>query len=99
MFTIRCCTSNLPILLAVIMWVSTPHSVRADDWPNWSGVNHDGMSRETGFADAWPEGGLPIEWSCEIGIGFSSMSVVGHRLFAMGHESGVETVLSGQQKR
>lgn len=92
MFTIQRSTSFLPILLAMIISVSTPHGVRADDWPNWSGVNHDGMSRETGFADAWPDGGLPIEWSREIGIGFSSMSVVGHRLFAMGHESGVESV-------
>jgi outer membrane protein assembly factor BamB len=92
MFTIQRSTSFLPILLAMIMSVSTPHGVRADDWPNWSGVNHDGMSRETGFADAWPDGGVPIDWSRDIGIGFSSMSVVGHRLFAMGHESGVESV-------
>ena len=92
MFTIRRCTPFLPILLAITIWDSDPQCLRADDWPNWSGVNHDGISREAGFADAWPDGGLPIEWSREIGIGFSSMSVVGHRLFAMGHESEVETV-------
>jgi len=80
------------ILLAVLLWMSLSSAVQADDWPNWNGSNHDGISRETGFADAWPQDGLPIEWTREIGTGFSSISVAGERLFAMGHKDGVETV-------
>ena len=79
-------------LLPLSLWISILSSAQSDDWPNWSGSNHDGISRETGFADAWPKDGLPIEWTREIGTGFSSMSVAGDRLFAMGHKDGVETV-------
>lgn len=79
-------------LLPMLLWMSIPCAVRADDWPNWNGSNHDGISQETGFADAWPEDGLPIEWTREIGTGFSSMSVVGERLFAIGQKDGAETV-------
>ncbi len=80
------------ILLAVSLWLSVSSVVQADDWPNWSGAHYDGISRESGFADAWPEDGLPLEWTREIGTGFSSMSVSGERLFAMGHQEGTETV-------
>lgn len=79
-------------LLAMLVWMTSLCAVQADDWPNWNGSNHDGISRETGFADAWPKDGLPIEWTLEIGTGFSSMSVAGERLFAMGHKDGEETV-------
>ncbi len=80
------------IPLAVLLWTSLPFGAPADDWPNWSGPQHDGISRETGFADVWPTDGLPIEWTREIGTGFSSMSVAGDRLFAMGHTDGAEIV-------
>jgi outer membrane protein assembly factor BamB len=79
-------------LLAIAIWHALGAASRADEWPNWNGTFHDGISRETGFSDTWPEAGLPVEWTHQIGIGFSSMSVVGDRLFAMGHKDGEETV-------
>ena len=79
-------------VLATVLVFLTHVVCSADDWPNWSGAFHDGISREMGFAESWPEGGLPVEWTREIGTGFSSMSVVGDRLFAMGHQHGEETV-------
>ena len=63
-----------------------------DDWPNWSGPAFNGISQETGFAATWPKDGLTPEWTREIGTGFSSMSVVGDRLLAMGHAEETETV-------
>jgi len=80
------------IVLPLALWISILFAAQADDWPNWSGAYHDGISRETGFAELWPKEGLPIEWTREIGTGFSSVSVTGERLFAMGHKDGVETV-------
>ena len=80
------------IVLPLALWFSCLFAIQADDWPNWSGAYHDGISRETDFSDTWPKEGLPIEWTREIGTGFSSMSVAGQRLFAMGHEDGAETV-------
>jgi outer membrane protein assembly factor BamB len=80
------------VLLAISIWLPTGAVSIADDWPNWNGSFLDGVSRETGFSDTWPEAGLPAEWTHQIGIGFSSMSVVADRLFAMGHKDGNETV-------
>lgn len=80
-------------LVAMLFMVASSHlRSAADDWPNWAGLLRDGISQETGFADSWPEDGLPIDWTREIGTGFSSMSVVGDRLFAMGHKDGMEIV-------
>ena len=62
------------------------------DWPNWMGPRRDGVSNETGWSDRWPKDGLDVEWTREIGIGFSSVSISQGRLYTMGHSSGKETV-------
>lgn len=64
----------------------------SDDWPNWNGPSHNGLSMETGFASTWPKDGLAPEWTREIGTGFSSTSIVGDRLLSMGHADETETV-------
>jgi len=61
-------------------------------WPNWMGPRHDGVSLESGWSTDWPQDGLPVVWSREIGIGFSSVSIAGGRLFSMGHIDGDEFV-------
>ena len=61
-------------------------------WPNWMGPNHDGVSKEKGLAVKWPSDGLKQVWTKEIGIGFSSVSIVDGRLFTMGHVEGKEYV-------
>ena len=77
-------------LLSMSFWMFILPTVQADDWPNWNGAHHDGISRETGFSDAWSKDGLPVKWTREIGAGFSSMSVVSERLLTMGHHSETE---------
>ncbi len=61
-------------------------------WPNWMGINHDGVSTDAGWSTRWPDSGLPEVWEREIGIGFSSVAIQDGRLFTMGHVDGVETV-------
>ena len=64
----------------------------SSSWPNWMGANHDGISGEAGWSTEWPEDGLEVLWRRQIGIGFSSVSIAGGRLFTMGHRDGDETV-------
>ncbi len=53
---------------------------QAEDWPNWRGPRHDGISRE-----AVPKADFSkIAWRAKIGVGFSSMAVADGRVFAMG---------------
>ena len=65
---------------------------KKSSWPNWMGPKHDGISVEKSWSTDWPAGGLPIEWSRPIGIGFSSVSIKADRLFTMGHVNGEEFV-------
>lgn len=64
----------------------------ANSWPNWMGPERNGISHETGWSSAWPDDDLPVAWSAEIGIGFSSISIDRGRLFTMGHIDGEEFV-------
>jgi outer membrane protein assembly factor BamB len=57
----------------------------ADDWPQWRGVNRNGISAETGLMAEWPEGGPSLVWRVDgLGAGYSSVSVVGGRIFTLG---------------
>ena len=58
---------------------------RADDWPNWRGPNHDGVSKEKGWSSKWPEAGPKVLWEASIGAGFASMAVSDGRVYAMGN--------------
>ena len=75
-------------VLSVILLSTFPFLLLADDWPGFLGPDRTGVSKETLPAKPAPE----VIWKREIGIGFSSISVVGDRAYAMGHQDGKETV-------
>jgi len=61
--------------------------VNADDWPQWRGQNIDGISKETGWSTQ------PTKtWEKSLGVGCSSVSVVGDRVFTMGYNNGQDVV-------
>ena len=77
-------------LLPVTILLATT-SLHAADWPQWRGPNRDGISTETG----WNLGtGSPkILWKGNVGIGCSSFSVVGDRVFTMGNQGDTAAVV------
>lgn len=75
-----------------ITFASAAEPVTAKSWPNWMGPQRDGISHETGWKSTWPEPGLNVAWTADIGIGFSSISIDNNRLFTMGHVVGQEVV-------
>ena len=48
----------------------------SQDWPQFRGVNRDGVSAETGLLKQWPEKGPKEVWRKPLGAGYSSISVV-----------------------
>jgi len=70
---------------------SVPTSIK-HEWPHWMGPDHDGISKESGWSKDWPANGLEAAWTRELGIGFSSFSIVDGRAYSMGHEDDRETV-------
>ena len=66
-------------LVILLIFAVTP--VRGDDWPQYRGINRDGISAETGWLQIWP----PIEmWRQTVGLGFSSPSISEGRVYTMG---------------
>jgi len=80
--------------------IGASFSVRAQspapaDWPQWRGVNRDGISRETGLLKEWPRSGPPVVWSAaNVGEGYGSVSVRGDRVFVQGLENQRSVVTS-----
>jgi outer membrane protein assembly factor BamB len=66
-------------ILAVVATVAT-----ADDWFTWRGPNANGISNETGLNPKKAS----VAWKKELGVGYSSVSVKGGRLYTMGHKPG-----------
>ncbi len=58
--------------------------VAADDWPFFRGPNSSGVSVESGWTTRWPDSGPRIAWRKNVGVGVSSVVVVGGRVIAMG---------------
>jgi outer membrane protein assembly factor BamB len=58
-------------------------NVPADDWPRWMGPKMDGIWRETGIVEWFPEAGPPIGWRHELGSGYAGPAVAGGRVFVM----------------
>lgn len=65
------------------------------DWPGWRGPQRDGISREKGLLQEWPEAGPPIAWATNLcGEGYSAPAVAGNRVYLMGNGRGGEWVLA-----
>ena len=58
-------------------------SALADDWPQWFGPEHDGVWRETGIIDKFPDGGPKVLWRTPVNRGYAGPSVAGDRVFVM----------------
>jgi outer membrane protein assembly factor BamB len=75
----------MAVPLAAALFVLCAADARAADWPQWRGQHRDGKSPETGLLQSWPEEGPALAWKAEgIGGGFSSVAVVGKRVYTLG---------------
>jgi outer membrane protein assembly factor BamB len=68
-----------------VLLAATVPALAADDWPFFRGPKRTGVSDDKGLLKEWPKDGPPLAWKCEgVGVGFSSVAVVGDRVFTMG---------------
>jgi outer membrane protein assembly factor BamB len=72
---------KLPLLLVAFL-LSAP-ALHADDWPQWLGPQRDGVWRETGIVEKFPEGGPKIRWRVPIGGGYTGPAVADGRVVVM----------------
>ncbi len=59
----------------------------AADWPQWRGPRRDGISREKGLLQQWPDGGPKLLWQVkDIDFGYSTPAVVGERIYLLSNK-------------
>jgi len=59
--------------------------VFAADWPQWRGANRENHSPDTGLLKSWPAEGPALVWKAtNLGSGYSTVSVVGDRIYTAG---------------
>lgn len=80
-------------LLVAAPGVASAQAVENFDWPQWRGPRRDGTSREKGFIADWPKEGPRRLWTARVGVGYSSVSVAGGRLYTMGNVGDVDHVM------
>ncbi|MDB4566870.1 hypothetical protein N9Z78_02595, partial [Akkermansiaceae bacterium] len=68
---------------AFLLIIALVSSAVAEDWPQWFGPQRDGVWREDGIIDKFPEGGPKIVWRTPVNRGYAGPSVAGNRVFVM----------------
>jgi outer membrane protein assembly factor BamB len=64
----------------------------AGEWPQYLGMNRDGVYQGVPLADAWPSGGPRVLWKKPVGEGFSGPVVAAGKLI-LHHRQGAEEVV------
>jgi outer membrane protein assembly factor BamB len=78
----------MPIrMLTVLALFAVPPAVWADDWPQWLGPQRDGVWRETGLVEKFPEGGPTVLWRAPVKVGYAGPAVAGGRVYLMDFET------------
>lgn len=92
MVALRRAAQATPALFAIFL-LAAP--ALADDWPGWRGAKRDAVSNETGLLQEWGPTGPPLEWKASgVGAGYSSVAVVGDRIYTAGDKDGSQHVFA-----
>ncbi len=74
--------------LALVLAIAAV-SVSAADWPQFHGPNRDNKSTDKGLLKTWPGGGPSRIWEAAgIGEGYSTVAIVGKRIYTTGAVDG-----------
>jgi outer membrane protein assembly factor BamB len=58
-----------------------PLCASADDWPQWRGINRDGVWKETGLVEKFSSPQLAIKWRVPVSNGYSGPTVANGRVY------------------
>ena len=67
--------------LSLLLVLFSIAALRAEDSPQWMGAQRDGVWRETGILQKFPEGGPVIRWRVPIGGGYAGPSVANGKVY------------------
>ena len=91
-------TKTIFVCLIVFVTLTSPilaaPETASGDWPQYRGMNRDGISRETGLVKTWPATGPKVVWKVPIGDAYSGIAAVGGKLFTMDSRGSDEFVIA-----
>ena len=86
---------NLPtVIRGFFLAIATATVVVAADWPQFLGPNRNGISAETGIADAFPKDGPKEVWRVPGGVGMSGIAISGGRALTLVQKDGKQWCLA-----
>jgi outer membrane protein assembly factor BamB len=80
------------VLVTALSVLSISAEVFAEDWPQWRGVNRDGVWRESGIVDAFAAAETAPKWEAPIGAGYTGPTVASGRVYVMDRQTKPEQV-------
>ena len=69
------------ILFGLFVFSYIASSTFADDWPQWRGINRDGVWNETSIIDKFNAPEVKIRWRVPVSSGYSGPTVADGRVF------------------
>lgn len=82
-------------VLSTAAWAEEP----GESWPQWRGVNRDGLSQSTGLSADWAATAPRLEWMTEgFGSGYASISIADGKIFTTGNVEGAQAVVAASQE-
>ena len=79
-------------LLIILLSVCLTAQAAEPDWPCFRGPEHNSISPETGWSPLKSAQDPKITWEKSIGDGYSCVTIVGSKLYAMGNMNATSTV-------
>ncbi len=70
----------IPRFFVLLLILLAQHGV-ADEWPQWMGPQRDGIWRESGIVDSFPEDGPRVLWRMPIGGGYAGPAVANGKVY------------------
>ncbi|HKB34896.1 MAG TPA: PQQ-binding-like beta-propeller repeat protein [Gemmataceae bacterium] len=83
------------LLAALAVLFTLTAVIRSADWPQFRGPNRDDVSTDKGLLQSWPKDGPPLVWQAKgVGGGYSSLSIVGDRIYTCGNKNNLSHVFA-----
>src|SRR5262245_16086382 len=72
-------------LWTLVLFIPLGAPLSAADWPTFRGPQRTAIAPDTGLLQSWPVEGPPLVWESQgAGRGYSSLAIVGGRIYTLG---------------
>lgn len=79
--------SSIPALLVCCLSIATS-TLNADNWPQWMGPKRDGVWRDRGLLEEFPDGGPKVLWRKQVNSGYAGPAVDDGRVYLLDRQQG-----------